>query len=645
MAADKKVIAELELQTGRSKQNLQEVTNEITKQEEVGARYGSNVTRQLENVENATVKLLKKEQEGTVITERDANAVILNYERLKNAVDSYVDAGGKIGPELEKSLGTARKQYDLATTKVREARDAVQDSNQVLKEGGGQWLGLGESVNRSIGSFGKFQVGILAAGAALKEGIQIGTAFAQAIGTNFSAAESAAANLKASLAGVTNALTTDGFGAAVDQARASLRFLGDSITGGGKAIEGFNAMVQSGVDRTKALTASEDQLKQIADAHALAVKGGADAQKLFNDMVTSFDPKYAAQRLGELTERFKDLALQEKEAKEKHDELVKSQEASIGTLNNLIQALKNEAQAHKDGVDEVQHQIDKYKILRDEIKKNSDIQAEQEENLGGATLSMHGLLEEIEKLIPEYDRNEARVKNAAAALRQLLEVNETLTLEQKKYLEQIEEQIENYDKLSPAQKAVLQGMIQEIVQRTDAAAAAKAHSEGMDDLHQKTDQAATSQEKINVVTRDGKTVIENNTEKVKESKVAWDEQTKTLTNVEGTHKSAKGTVSELGGTLDSQKQVIINYNAQLQAVDQHLIDIATHARDATKAIREFGDATHNAAGDPSSSAGNNMYPGVTEEAPTPGSSGNTPTSNPGGPQYGPTTNPNTVGKW
>lgn len=421
--ADKKIIAELEVQTGRSKQNLASVTEELAKTGDAGVKNSSAITHALENIENATAKVIQKETEGRLVTEKDGKLIIQQYDLLTAAVKRFEQENGAIPPALQAALGTARSQFDLAASKIRNATDAVQDNNQILKEGEGRYLGLGESINKVIGPAGKFQVGAIAIGAALREGIQLGTSFAQTIGTNFSAAQSASDNLKASIGGVTNALVTDGLWAAFAQSTAAAKFLDDSITGSGNAIKGYNIVVNAGVDRTRALEISADDLKNAVNAYTLAQQGGTEGLKLFNQTVTKTDTKELGVALDSISAKLKQLAIDEDTARVKREAHVKAIEATTAALKSEIDKLEAERVAREHGKPAIDAEIEDRERLKKALVNEADAAEHATHVKSGLTEEMRTELEHLKNLSADYEHNTKAVDGYVEALKEDLETH------------------------------------------------------------------------------------------------------------------------------------------------------------------------------------------------------------------------------
>lgn len=600
----------------QSKQDLEKIRTAAEGIGTDGKQAAQGLVDAFANIEKASDRVATKISEGRVVGVRDGNLLIQQFTLLKESINSAFGSIENAPAEIQQAYKKAETQFETTTAKIKTLTTATTENKQAVAGNAAQWGGFEQQLLKLAGAdgvLGKLTIGIVGVAAAFKEGIQIGTTFAEAIGTNFSAAESSAQNLKSAVKSVTNAIVTDGIIDGVKQWTAVQMHLGDTITAGGKELEGYNLIVGQGVDRAAALAVSNEDLKKAVDIYALAQQGGTAGLKLFNDAVNGTDPSKLGKALTDLVPRFKELAGNTQIAKEKQEELTKAQEAAIGTIKATIQALQNEITARKEGITAAEQQIEKYKVLEDEMRKNDAIQAEQEEDLGGVTLSMRTLLQEMDKLLPAYEQHTARIKNAADALKKLLETNESLTPEEKERIKRIEEQIESYDSLTPVQKMFLQQMIEEILRTTEAKAAAAAHAAGLDKLVDSHDKTAESAGKVTAVMKDGKVVITNTTEEVKKSTVEWDSHTKTMTNVAASQTKAKGTLTDFGDSVKKGVQVIIDYNAQIIQLDSNLKNIAQSAEDAARAIRSLDDAASHATGGKAvPPQPGNSYPGVTE---------------------------------
>src|ERR1041384_4371307 len=189
------------------RQDVNKITTAFHGLGDEGKRVAQEFVGYFKNIEKSDDAATRKISDGRAVTEGDGKVMIQQFERLYAAVKRTFGTIANAPAEIQEAYHKAEQQFDRTTKKIQVASDAVDDQKEKLKEGGVAWTGLGDQINKALGPLGGTQVKILAIGAALKEGWELGHKFAQSIGTDFQAADSAADTFKTGIAGITKALT------------------------------------------------------------------------------------------------------------------------------------------------------------------------------------------------------------------------------------------------------------------------------------------------------------------------------------------------------------------------------------------------------------------------------------------------------
>jgi peptidoglycan hydrolase CwlO-like protein len=561
-----------------------------------GKKVSQGFVDVFQNIERANDRVTKKITDGSVITERDGKVMIQQFELLKEMIDKTFGSVEKAPQEFQDAYKKAEAQFDSTTKKIRTATDAVDDQKEKLKEGGVAWTGIGDQLNKVLGKYGGLQVAALAAMAALKEGWEIGTSVAKAMGADVELTTQAWDAFSKSAGSVAQVFLTDGFSSGVAQMRAHFKNLGDTLFDSGAAMKNFNTVVGLGIDRVTALGLSTDDLKKIVDAYTLAQQGGAAGLKLFNDTVAQTDAKSLGEKLESMSGKFAELATKTKEASERTDELKKAQDAVKTSLEGVIQKIQDEIVARQRGMTAMDAQMLKYDVLKRVMEESEKILGAQEKDLGGVTLSMQILLQQISSMLPTYDQHTERINKANEGLKRLIELNETLTPEEKKRIESIEQQIEKYKDLDPATKFMLEQRIQEIVTSAQAKAAAEAHAEGLGDLAGKTKDTADESEKLNVKVTEGEAKLRKNTGAVDEHGKAI---AKAKIEITSAGEVIDRTAPKFSAPSDKMKDAIPDmqtYEKMIGSIDTKLLSMANSLRIVNDALDRNKTAFAAAAG-------------------------------------------------
>lgn len=277
--SDKRIVAELAIETGNSKQNLHEVTEALAKSGEAGVRSANSITQALENIERGEDNLNRKINEGRTVTEKDAKAMIQQFSLLEDQIRKTFGSLADAPQQLQDAFRKAEVQVEHTKAKVRDLTDAVDDQKGTLKEGGETWTNLGDAVEKSAGRFGSViaKAGLLTA--AFTEGWQIGMKLNQFFGVDMQTWDDAldriskkgkiiiteASNELVAFGGVLKAVFTPGAGWTDNILKAQKEFQ-DQL----KVSEGRIK------DLDKTLREDEEQHKKNADAAAKAATAAKD---------------------------------------------------------------------------------------------------------------------------------------------------------------------------------------------------------------------------------------------------------------------------------------------------------------------------------------------------------------------------------
>lgn len=152
------------------------------------AVVSSPFERQMENWERAVADVQKRFDTTGQIVPRD----IAKIQRAQEALNIVLNESETELDELGAAAKARYQQMESATeqaiVRARSLKDAVDDQNDKLKEGGVAWAGMEDAMNKALGKYGAIQMQIVATSAAFMEGIRMGNQFNAAIGTDMSEA-------------------------------------------------------------------------------------------------------------------------------------------------------------------------------------------------------------------------------------------------------------------------------------------------------------------------------------------------------------------------------------------------------------------------------------------------------------------------
>jgi len=565
------------------------------------ARNADQLTRALENTATAEQRVAERITETGQVSERDGVKVLRTMATLDQLVREVFGDISQAPEEFQKAFQKAHDGAEQTTQAVRTVNAQVRQQREELTQAGASWDGLGPAINRVLGPQGRVVAQGALVIAAFREGIDLGTRFAEAIGTNFQAAEDAAHGLKESIKGITNALVTDGLSAAIEHTQAALHNLGDTITGSGKAMEGYNALVHVGISRQDALKLSTQELAEIAHAYEAAQDGGAKALKLFAETAQKTDYTNLASQLTALTTKFKELSVEEAvaEAKERaHKEAI---DGAIKSIEGEITRLESKREALRRGIPDMQAVIDEYAAL-EKAKDGDKLASELAANViaNHLTPAMREEIQHLQQLAPDYARNTDQVNRWVAALEEdYKKHHDQIDPEYQKQLESLIELTKNIGKSADATGFMVEQKARDAIATADNAA--KTHTatgkliELTGALGDHNVKISNTNEHLPVLN----TMVEQLGHHLGRTKTGLQDTNEELgkVDVKSLHLARDGGgLSESGRQFQYLKDRVGELNSSLADTLDLMIQVDTQAAKTAESIRKLGDAGTQAAG-------------------------------------------------
>jgi uncharacterized protein YukE len=172
--------------------------------------------------EASVVRFYRTLEQGGAVSERSIRPLIQQHELLRQQIVRTWGSVDQATPQAIASYKNVTAAVERAKTVTRDLTDAFQDQRNELAEGGVRWRGMTETMNVALGKFGAMQMQLVANTMAIREGWQIGSQVARAIGTDMTAMDDAQKDVAASGHDVQNVL---------DNMAASSRNLAISLAG------------------------------------------------------------------------------------------------------------------------------------------------------------------------------------------------------------------------------------------------------------------------------------------------------------------------------------------------------------------------------------------------------------------------------
>ena len=243
--------------------------------EKLGAEQRSfgNLTNNFRTVERVFDEFEQKVENGAPITARAVAPVIQNFERLKEQIRQTAD----VTPEMTARFAQLETRLKAVDAESRKSIDAMADHKVMLAEGGVQWTGFGNTLGIVAGKYGAIVSQVGAVAGALTAGIQIGNQFAHAIGTDFSAFDSFAADAKVRGQEIQSILIDIATGG--EHAMARLRA---AATLPKPAMDGLNQAISAGIEDIDDLEKHTKDFNTIAELSAKIDAAGTEGILLQN---------------------------------------------------------------------------------------------------------------------------------------------------------------------------------------------------------------------------------------------------------------------------------------------------------------------------------------------------------------------------
>jgi chromosome segregation ATPase len=413
--ADRKVIIGLQVDTGRSKQNLEEVRHAAEQFGSEGAKAANHLAAALENIEKAEEQLTRKISQGRLVTEKDGKAMIQQFEILRNTITETFGSIENAPAEIQEAFRKAEGSLDRTTSKVRDLSDAVDDQKGTLKEGGEQWTGLGDAIGKAAGPMGAVVAKAGLISAAFKEGVGIGMQLNKLFGTDMSLWDEAIDRL-----GKKAGIVVRGMADSVVELGGVLKEVFTPGEGWGERISAAYASFDKAsgdlIDKVKNL---DEALKKEEESHR-AVAAAAEAAKEAEERAKDAAEKLAAEKK-KLREEIDGVT---KSLQEENLELEKQKILATDSEHAAIN-LSSQAAYYKRQVDEVSKAIaaqrDELRQLTARYGENDPVVRQAQERLALLEQSLASSRERYTEATEETRRYEQQQKAAEQAAAKLQE--------------------------------------------------------------------------------------------------------------------------------------------------------------------------------------------------------------------------------
>lgn len=253
------------------------------------------------------------------------NALALQTQNFREALIATFGTAEQAPEAARAALAKYESRLESATDHVRRSKDALQEQNTELAEGGEKWTGLGDAINKSLGPLGSVQAKLGLIAAAFREGWQAGQQLNQLFGTDMSLWDEAVSR----------------FG---QKANLIIKDIADGVV----------AMVSA----TKALLTGH-----LGDAKKALEEMGAANQKLQKDLaasVTKYEgewdryaktQKVATEETKKATDAHEKLAKTVDEGADKQDELSEKVDKATSSIRKQTDAVKEQGDKDREATD------------------------------------------------------------------------------------------------------------------------------------------------------------------------------------------------------------------------------------------------------------------------------------------------------
>jgi chromosome segregation ATPase len=311
---------------------------------------------------------------------------------------------------------------------VRRMTDEMKEQKTEIGEGGEQWLGLGNSINKALGPMGAVQARAALVGAALVEGFRIGSTAAQKMGLDTTLLDSELEKVGHSIGNITTTFTSTvwsllsgNFKEAKNEAEkldVAMGLLSHGVIADQGAINGFNLAIDSGIKLTADYTQRVNDAAKIEEKHIELLKLGRVGQQLWNIAVKEANGDFDAfikklEATEPVAKRYREALAAAEKVLESHNDQVKN---AIEHEKGLIKAHDDEIAKIDELVKHVTGEDAARQHLHDTIMKELQLVAQYEQAKDGTSKSIEQLATDIASLSVNYDANAALIQQLAGEL-------------------------------------------------------------------------------------------------------------------------------------------------------------------------------------------------------------------------------------
>ncbi|MFZ2490726.1 MAG: hypothetical protein WA208_04495, partial [Thermoanaerobaculia bacterium] len=565
------------------KPDVDALKNSVADLGDAGAKAAPKISGAFERSETAFDNFERKLNSGRKVTTKDVDLISGAVDALTREVQELESAGGRAPKALEDALKRSQGQLQQANKSLGEYTDGLKDNQANVQAAAGQFPGFGNALEAMGGPVGNATQSLGLWGAALSAGLVIGKQVAGAIGTDFEAFNDAAEGLKKSASSITNALVTDGLVAALDQFAATVKTSGDTIAGGGKALEGYNAIVALGVERADALRFSTQQLADVAGVHRIATEGGAEAMRLFQRVVAEYkDPAQAVEVLNSLRGKFEELATATKAAAERQGDLQKAEDEWLKRSADVIKGLETQRLARQLGLDALDATEKKLREQIAVVQAAQQAERDAAEVHAGTTEKIVEYVGQIERLTGAREVDENQLKLWLDALQKEVDAHRGgLSEEQEKHYDNLIKIGRAYESSDVVARGTMNRLVDEVQRWGANAQATRDAGDAADGAGVKWDKATRTMANTGPAADDAalkvdkaSRTVSNAGDTVEKSGVKWDAAARKMTGI--------------GATLKNDEPAVSSYTTLLETLEGKLEGVATKAAEAARQLRDLG---------------------------------------------------------
>ncbi len=285
----------------KNKAALDRVTEELKQARSAYDDLGEEARDAFKRAIDSADKLDEKLESGARITQNEFNTLRRQVDQVRQSLLDTYGSIDKATPAAQAKLQALEKTFERQKVAVRELKDAQQEANTELAEGGETWTGLGDAMNKALGPAGKLQAQVLLVAAAFKEGWSMGMEFNKFIGTDMSLWDEKVKDTGSKIGaviksvadeatGYINLITAKVFGSKEDVEAAWREIANNAKQQGaavaaawnlsGQAFSDYTTLTKAGISANNAYNATEEQRAKLATLLNTANRTGAEGQKI-----------------------------------------------------------------------------------------------------------------------------------------------------------------------------------------------------------------------------------------------------------------------------------------------------------------------------------------------------------------------------